>query len=166
MEIDSRTQAVIEEIRRAFCGVKLGDGISLLEANGLDDREDEETLAALRALDEKEDWEKIPAERLNHCFCSPSFLDPAGIRFNLPAFLTAELKGEYHMDIGIFLTGIDDWKRKRFAFLNDSQRQAVRSFLIHVRDDFYSQYDREAVDQALDEFWTCMGAGQTDKENG
>lgn len=155
MEIDPQTQAVIAEIRAAFLGVKLGEGIGLQEADGIDDREDEETLAALRAADEKEDWENIPAERLNRCFSSPGFLDPPGIRFHLPSFLIAELKGDYHQEIVGTLTNLDDWRRGKYILLNATQKQAVSLFLVHVRDnpDFGYQYSRQEIDQALEEFW-------------
>lgn len=153
-EIDRQKQLVIDEIRAAFLGVTLEEGIGLQEANGIDDYEDEETLAALRASDEKEDWEKIPAARLNDCFCSPGFFDAKGMRFHLPAFLTAELRGEYGQDFELVLTHLTEYRLNQFVLLNDPQRLAIRSFLLLHRDhpDFYS--DHCAVDQALAEYWT------------
>lgn len=145
--------AVIEEIRAAFHGVSLGGGIGLQEANGLDDREDAETLAALRASDEKEDWEKIPARRLNHCFCSPSFLDAEGMRFHLPAFMVAELRNDYHMDFWTHLTAMNAWKEAKFALLNAAQKRAVCRFLNHLQDHSDFLEEREQIDLALEEFW-------------
>lgn len=150
---DSASQGVIEEIRAAFLGVILGGGTGLQEANGLDDREDVETLANLRATDEKEEWERIPASILNHCFCSPAFLNAEGMRFYLPAFLVAELRGEYHMDFWTYLTGLDDWKKAKFALLNAAQKRATCRFLTHLRDELSDLDQQQDIDLALEEFW-------------
>lgn len=91
---------LIDEITAAFAGVELEDGIGLLESNGIDDYVGTEERKRLRALDEKHDWRKIPAELLNRCNAASSFLDARGVHFHLPAFLRAELRGEYVCGIG------------------------------------------------------------------
>jgi hypothetical protein len=80
-------QEVASHIREAFHGVTLGNGIGLLEGQGLDDYEDEATRKAYRERDEKHDWERIPVEALNRCQSSLSFFDAEGMRFHLPAFI-------------------------------------------------------------------------------
>src|SRR5688500_17196676 len=87
------SEALCDLIREAFAGVKLGNGIGLQEAQGIDDYADKETCARYRAGDEKEDWTRIPAEELSRCNSSLSFFDAEGMRFHLPAFLVAELQG-------------------------------------------------------------------------
>ena len=82
-----RVESLIRLIDEAFDGVVLGDGIGLWEAQGLDDMDDVETCANLRAKDEKEDWRKITDDDLNACSSSPSFFDAAGFRFHLAAFI-------------------------------------------------------------------------------
>jgi hypothetical protein len=60
---------VLEElkvaVRRAFAGVTLGDGVGLLEAQGLDDCADDKTLAAYREKDEREDWSAVRRDDLH-----------------------------------------------------------------------------------------------------
>ncbi len=92
---------LIDEITAAFADVKLEDGIGLRESNGIDDYVGSEERTRLRALDEKHDWRKIPAELLNFCNAASSFLDAKGVHFHLPAFLIAELRGDYVCGAGM-----------------------------------------------------------------
>lgn len=80
-------ESLCEKIREAFAGVKLGNGVGLHEAQGLDDYEDPGTCASYRANDEKEDWGRIPAEEMNHCCSSLSFFDAEGMRYSETAQL-------------------------------------------------------------------------------
>jgi hypothetical protein len=54
VESDARA-SLISEIASAFAGVRLGGGVGLLEAQGLDDYADAEERKALRERDEKDD---------------------------------------------------------------------------------------------------------------
>ena len=72
---------VAELIRAAFRDVRLGDGIGLMQGKGLDDYADKKTVVKYRLQDEKDDWSKIPAEKLNDCHSSLSFFDAEGMRF-------------------------------------------------------------------------------------
>lgn len=87
--------AAIEELKAAFGQTTLGDGIGLYEACGIDDYACEEELKRLRALDEKEDWSRIPVERMEHCSSAPNLMDAEGFVFHLPAFLIAELNDQH-----------------------------------------------------------------------
>ena len=89
---------LIYEITEAFQGITLGDGIGLLEANGIDDRASAAERAELRSRDEKTDWRKIDAKLLNYCNASPAYFDARGFWFHLPAFLIAELNDDYYLD--------------------------------------------------------------------
>lgn len=68
-------QAVCSVIQSAFKDVKLGSGVGLWQAQGIDDRDDEVTCAAYREKDEKEDWQRITTDDLNDCYSSKSFFD-------------------------------------------------------------------------------------------
>jgi hypothetical protein len=65
-------QEVCRVIEAAFAGVTLGHGVGLQEAQGLDDYADAQTCADYRASDEKDDWQRIPAEAL--CRCNSSLI--------------------------------------------------------------------------------------------
>ena len=90
---------VADLIRAAFSGVTLGDGVGLCEAQGLDDYEDDATLAKLRRRDETQDWLRISVEDLNRCYSSLSFFDAEGMRFHIPAFLIADLEGTFNQEV-------------------------------------------------------------------
>lgn len=143
---------LIEQIAVAFSGVVLGEGIGLQQAQGLDDYEDEARCAAYRERDEKLDWGKISSIDLNRCHSSLSFFDPEGMRFHLPAYLRAELLDEYGFGMAFPLTQVGDFERY-YSALNSSQRQAVRQFLLLIRDDPDYEFDRPHIERALTDYW-------------
>lgn len=95
LEIYKRADELIAQIDVAFDGLTLGSGIGLWESNGIDNYCGEEELRTLREKDEKVDWRRIKAYDLNYCNAAPSFFDARGLYFHAPAFMTAELRGEF-----------------------------------------------------------------------
>lgn len=155
-DILSRTieaDRLCERVRQAFADVKLGDGIGLFEAQALDDYESDELRALKREKDEKEHWERIEARHLNACSSSLFFFDPPGMRFHLPAFLVAELRGEFDMGVEFALVHLNDQTRLMFGLLDSRQRQVVREFLVLLRQDPDSEYFFVDIDRELDGFW-------------
>jgi hypothetical protein len=147
-------QAISELIEKAFAGVKLGDGVGLLQAQGIDDFTDPASLARLRAADEKDNWQEISAHALNRCNSSLSFFDAKGMRFHLPAFLLADLRGVYTCGMAFCLTHLDDHNLRKFTLLSPPQRNAVRAYLLHIAKLEDYAYDRPLILYALDEYWT------------
>lgn len=147
-------EALCSQIREAFADVRLGEGIGLREAQGLDDYADAQTCARYRAGDEKDDWQRLTAEALNACYSSLSFFDEAGMRFHLPAFLIAEIQGQYLQDLVFQLAHLNDYSRTQYAGLSRAQRQAVRSYLLYLLDKEQSALDQPHIQRALDEYWT------------
>jgi hypothetical protein len=139
-------------IREAFAGVTLGNGVGLHETSALDDYEDEASCAAVRAGDEKDDWQRIPIEDLNG-YSGLSFFDAEGMRFHLPAFLIADLDGLYNGDLTITLTGLGDYSKSRFALLSDAERRAVRAYLLFMLGDPEEEFFRAEIELALSEYW-------------
>ncbi|MES2571010.1 MAG: DUF6714 family protein [Verrucomicrobiota bacterium] len=147
-------QQVCQAIETAFLGVTLGNGVGLTEAQGLDDYADKATLAAYRANDEKDDWHRISAEALNDCNSSLSFFDAEGMRFHLPAYLLADLRGDYGFGMSFCLTHLSDHSHTYFELLSPAQRAAVRTFLLHILDDPEEKLHRSDIVFALDGYWT------------
>jgi hypothetical protein len=147
-------QRVANLIRVAFSNVRLGNGIGLLEGQGLDDYASKEIHAKYRAMDEKEDWSKIPSEALNRCYSSLSFFDTEGMRFHLPAFMIATLEGTFSMDVSFHLTHFEITGDSQFSLLSKAQRQAVREFLLSLKismDEYPPR--RFAIESALKDYW-------------
>ena len=148
-------------IREAFAGVTLGKGVGLWWGQVLDDYKMPASIADYRANHEQSEerlyWSRIPVSDLNYCNSSLSFFDAEGMRFHLPAFLIAELHGEYGM--GNLVWTLDytgsDYSTKQFSMLNTQQRMAIRAFLLFVEKDIYdggthwSEFDLPYVEKAL-----------------
>ena len=122
-----------------------------MEAQGLDDYEDEATRATYREKDEKEDWRRLPVEELCSCHSSLSFFDCFGMRFHLPAFMIAELRREF--DLGMEFSLYHAPWRGQFSLLSKAQRTVVRSFLRHIAEDPGFSYERADILKALDGYW-------------
>lgn len=137
----------MDQIKEAFAGVRLGNGIGLEEAQAIDDYADPETRAARRLKDEKDDWHLLTAEALNRCHSSLSFFDAEGMRFHLPAFLCAELRGEFRFGLASSLTQRADFSA--FDLLTPLQREAVRTWLKGVDDE----WERPHIERALEGYW-------------
>ncbi len=75
------------------------------------------------------------------------------MRFHLPAYLLADLRGDYGFGMAFCLTQTSDYDRY-FRLLSDAQRRAVRAFLLHLLDDRDYDFDRPHILRALDEYWT------------
>ncbi|MDI1315026.1 DUF6714 family protein [Prosthecobacter sp.] len=141
-------------IETAFHDVKLGTGIGLHEALGLDDYANAATCAAYREKDEKEDWRRIAAEELNGCHSSLSFFDAEGMRFHLPAFLILELQG-FGMGITFHLAHAIVVDQTKFSLLSPEQRLSVRMFLLFLLRDPGESFDHPHIQHALDFYWVC-----------
>lgn len=98
LSIVPKLAPAIQQIRDAFHGVQLGDGVGLLEADGRDAYASDAELARLRQLDERIHWENLSPEELRNHSSSPTFFDAKGFHFHLPAFLIAELIDKIEFD--------------------------------------------------------------------
>ena len=160
-------QAVCQVIEEAFFGVKLGNGVGLKQAQGLDDYADETTLTDLRAMDEKENWQRIPAEALSACASSLSFFDAEGMKFHLPAYLIVDLRGLYQgTGMAFTLTYYLEGRQQVFALLDPVQRRAVRSFLLFIAKDEDYEFERPDIRRALRECWVEPSTGAEPSERG
>ncbi|TXT25170.1 MAG: hypothetical protein FD138_2983 [Planctomycetota bacterium] len=140
-------------IKNAFHGVTLGNGVGLLQGQGLDDYADYKTLAEYRSQDEKEDWSRIPVEALTRCHSSLSFFDAEGMRFHLPAFLIADLEGTLGQEVIFTLTHLAHGIESRFDLLSLAQREAVRELLLLRRSETIFEFERREIEAALEAYW-------------
>lgn len=147
-----RMPDAVQQIHDAFDKVKLGYGIGIHEANGLDDYAGDIELARVRKLDERSDWRKLDPEFLNQYNSTPSFFDARGFVFHLPAFLLAELDDK--LEFGF----IDRIVEKRppsgswLDLLTPQQANALVTVLSLVKQhpDYYN--DTKKFDHAIERF--------------
>ena len=146
------TARVSKEIVSAFSGVSLGKGIGLWEAQAIDDYQTEEVQNKERERDEKEDWSTLESSVLQRCHSSLCFFDADGMRFHLPAFILASLKGE--VDDPIFqLTLLDEYGISRFASLSDEQRSAIIVYLTWCIENDEYEFERPNIETSLNDYW-------------
>ncbi len=140
---NARKEKVIAQIREAFRGVTLGNGVGLFEGDASDTGASRSMLKPIREKDEKDNWERISVEDLNNCRDSLYFMDAEGMRFHLPACMIAELEGTYHHDIAFHLTDLDDHAKSKLAALSKEQREAVHEFLSYTRNTSRDKSSRD-----------------------
>ena len=139
------------QIEQAFANVTLGDGIGLWQAQGIDDYKTATECHVLRQRDETLDWTNIPTQDLNDCNSSLSFFDAAGMRFYLPAFLLADLRGEWRFNLIFHLCELSNDKQQKFALLNQVQRDAVRAYLTWIASDSDFELHRNVILKTLND---------------
>lgn len=158
-KLEAERDRILALVRTTFHGVTLGNGIGLLQAQGIDNYADRETLAAYRAQDEKEDWSAIPVAALDGGYSSLSFFDADGMRFHLPAYLIADLEDSLQVDdLQFHLTypGFDGFPGfDRFSTLSRDQRAAVRQFLLLRLSDYNYEFSHRMIEGALETYWTA-----------
>lgn len=152
-----------KRIRDAFEGVTLGDGVGLFQAQGIDDHDTEEVCQSFRLGDEMDDWQRITSEDLNKCYSSLSFFDAAGMRFHLPAYLLAEIDGDYKFDLTMDFIDMSDHKMKQFSLFTEQQKGAVADYLRFIQDQPGHWLDVHKIDFALESFWDIDPASSETK---
>lgn len=158
-------------IRSAFAGIRLGSGISLRQAEVIDNYGRGYTEAEFKALPQSEisdDWTRIPDEELTREAMVPH-LDADGLRYYLPASMLWLLAhyDEDRIETGADMTAIHTmgalapysefaagyWSRYDGAFSLE-QRTAIASLvealprLVHLDHE-----DATRVDRSLDGYW-------------
>ena len=143
---------VIKEIKSAFSGVVLANGIGLWEAQAIDDYESQEVQNKNREKDEKDDWSLLSNDELQRCHSSLSFFDADGMRFHLPAYIVASMDNK--VDDPIFhFTQLDDYAKSRLPTLNHAQKQAIVMYLNWCLEQEEYEFEHPAISRALSEYW-------------
>lgn len=145
--LDEKEIALIEQIREAFQGVQLEDGIGLMQAEVKDDYACIEIQNFLAQHDEREDWSKLTASQLFACFCALSYVDAKGFRFLIPSFVIYSIMGQVEGEFTYYsLTCSQDendklkqYKVDQLSLLSDDQKDALQEYIRHERrkDNFW-----------------------------
>ncbi|RJF73010.1 hypothetical protein D3875_17150 [Deinococcus cavernae] len=137
--MDFRAQATLDQLRQAFEMVQLGSGVSLHEANVIDDYGTAEQRLAARALDTEQHWWEVPDEAiaLGWGYCALSFMDARGLHYYLPAYASWVLRRGFQSDSAAFehtiytLESVQE-RPGQFVLFNFSQAQAIQAFLQYL----------------------------------
>lgn len=155
----SQEELLLEQIRRAFAGVVLGDGVSLHYGEYLDSYRADEQELALSKLDERQDWAKVAYDDLTLCYSALTFMDAEGFRFYTApcmAYMIEEPRAQTNAhDWFLYNLKIQpDGTLKGVPFnslYNEQQKAAIvrlLKYLIHNRSKFF---DTDEAQRRLNE---------------
>lgn len=125
-------------IRAAFAGLRVGEDTLLYLSSEADDPGwnivDAASMAQLRRLEVRDDWEQIPPDLLSFCGDGFTYMDAEGMRYLLPAFMVSSLvHPELEPDLlSVVLTDSEESSRL-LSLLSDEQRDCVSAFVNQKR---------------------------------
>lgn len=155
-------EAIIEEIRAAFAGVRRGE-ISLHEAEVIDEYGSDESREMARTQDVENCWEDVPDSHIEECTTALCHVDPESWRYYVPAYMCWALRhfetsSSIVVDFTIYTfkpSELDDsvlnYQMKRYELLNKAQCKAVCRFLQYMAN--CNRADSDAAKTALVEYW-------------
>ncbi len=155
--------AVETAIAAAFRGVVLGHGVSLRQAEVIDNRHrgiSEAEFIALPHGEITDDWSRVPPHELERdCV---AHLDAEGFRYYLPALMLSVLSNYDHSSLRVIGTlgslypKKDAWPyhMSRYSLLTAAQKSAIAGFLAALPKliDLWGD-DRKIVPRALRNYW-------------
>jgi hypothetical protein len=156
-------QAVEQRIRDAFAGVTLSSGVSLHQAQVIDNYGEgvtDEQFSRLPLSEETEHWDRVTFEELESD--NIAHLDPEGFRFYLPAFMISVLDAYVSSSMRVIGTlsalypkdHVAGYHMPRYDLLSYEQKQAVACFLDALPELVsLDGEDRTIVERAM-RYWT------------
>ena len=160
--IEKQRAALIRQIRTAFADVTRLGGVSLHEADVIDDYGSRRQRKAARELDKDHAWWEVPDADMERYHWILSFLDATGFRYYIPAYMSWILKNYdrndsasvdftlYALDCG---ESLNDRRRQYFRLFNREQSTAVCAFLRFMAGDTAGMADCDAAYGALKRYW-------------
>ncbi len=139
-----QTDVLVKQIVNSFAEVSLGNGVSLREADVIDDYGTVNERAAAREQDELDDWQRIPDKDIENHSSALCFMDDEGLRFHLPAYMRFTLlryreSESISADLTIYRLSDPDCVKRLLAYLTDPQVDAIKAFLttcLEIGDDW------------------------------
>lgn len=150
----SSIENAVRAIEEAFGGVRLGDGISLVEADIIDAYGSDSERAEARSRDEKDDWTRIPDDLIEKCPDVLCFMDAAGLRFHLPAYMRFALRryedsDSRSTDSAVFRLCDPSSIEQLRGFISPAQIEAILQFLLVCRNVDQMGFSDSDIDLAI-----------------
>jgi hypothetical protein len=121
-------------IELAFDGIPLGNGISLAEADAIDNYCTDEERIAARSRDERTDWRLITDSAIDAFPWAHIFMDDAGLLFHLPAWMSFTLRRYMHEESFAVDASIRVIEKISIRQLTEPQQEAIRLFLVKCHE--------------------------------
>lgn len=147
--------ATISEIADAFARVQREDGVTLHEAEVIDDYGSAQERSAARQRDMDSHWHDVPGADIEQHYSILSFLDAKGLRYYLPAYMIWTLRNyatspSATIDSTIYALGFDN---SHFHIFTPRQSKAIARFLEYMVLYATAFCDSGAASSALDTYW-------------
>jgi hypothetical protein len=161
-DLEQRREALINQIKNAFTGVDRKGGVSLHEADVIDDKGSLQERIRARQLDAEHKWEDVPEADIERYDWILSFLDPIGFRYYLPAYMIWTLRhyaNSESMSVDSTIYALDygdhfrEFAMKRFLLFDRAQKEAVCTFLRFMVKEAAGLADETAATSALNRYW-------------
>jgi hypothetical protein len=162
-DADTLHEQIIKEIHQAFAHVSRGNGVTLHEAEVIDDYGSPGERKSARALDLDERWQDVPDHLIEDHHDTLCFVDPKGFCYYLPAYMvwalrnykTSDSLSSDHPIYSLMLDGdssMREWHLNRFKRFDNQQAKAICRFLRFMSKD-EDHADAVAARKALDQYW-------------
>ena len=155
---------IVAKIEQAFAKVTRGAGVTLHETKVIDAHGSERDRAKARRKDTERRWQNVPDAVIEAHPEALSFLDPAGFRYYLPAYMRWSLlhfktSDSLSSDYTIYALapsgnkGVTDWNRERWGWLSQEQANVILEFLRFMAEHGKGRTDAFMARLAIDAFW-------------
>ncbi len=139
----------VKKIMDAFAEVSLGNGVSLREADVIDNYGTVNEKAAAREQDELDVWQRIPDEDIENYSSALCFMDDEGLRFHLPAYMRFTLRRyreceTLSADATLCRLSDPELIKGLLAYLTEQQIDAIKTFLntcVEIGDEWLDVTD-------------------------
>jgi len=153
-------EELIQKVEMAFSGVTLGEGIGILEAEAIDNCVSDKKRTKARNRDIRHDWTQIPDEIIDNYYSALSFMDNAGLRYCLPAYMRFALRfydasASASVDMAIYaLDNSAIGKDKEFNIFSEQQRKVIAQFLRFMVTEAGEYWvDAGEASRAYEKYW-------------
>jgi len=150
---------LIEEIKTAFEGVLLKDGIGINQADRIELQQRDVLIQKGRNLDRLwwTQWTEIENKYISSYSDVMYYMDSAGLKWVLPAYMTYIVKhykeGSFSIDSTIYVLEAGGLGVDKIDLYTDAQRKVIAKFLTFMVNVGKEWVDVESAQNALDKVW-------------
>ena len=150
---------LIEEIKTAFEGVLLKDGIGINQADRIELKQRDVLIQKGRNLDRMwwTEWTDIEDKYMASYSDVMDYMDSAGLKWALPAYMTYIIKhykkGSFSVDSTIYVLEAGGLGVDKIDLYTDAQRKVIAKFLTFMVGAGKEWVDVESAQNALDKVW-------------
>jgi hypothetical protein len=160
----SRPDELLRDLRADFAEVWRGAGVTLHEAHVIDAQGSSSERAAARLLDSEEHWWQVPDAAITDGwgYCALSFMDPAGLHYYLPAYLSWALRSgpdspSATYEFTVYALASLEYRPAQFGLFTADQAATVCRVLAYLHhhdpDEVMAPHYRQALTA-----WTHLAA--------